>query len=351
MAAAKDANVPCLFKGDEATAGLFGHFTPNDTHTHTVMLSGKDGCSLHLDAATLGEMYGIHPRAIDLMGATGIVMKAGSTTHSAPVALTFSTTNAEGDFKPIETLTRSTFSSTSGDMGAEGDHQMCHYIAMPERVGYINGETKIAFHPDQCVSPHGTNLAARKLRWDDSTPMQGDFAQVASTGGIMHAVPLEQPSQCKISHLMAQNRSEVTTIAPGSKIVKTSTGAEFVMVPDASLGIVRQNMEESFKTHSALNGGITITARSLDPKKPLTDGVTTCTFTIMKDPETVAARVAAGMTGETQGSMHDVETITHSYLPHLLGETTGTTTAATAAPLGLTELTAELAGLVGEEKL
>ncbi len=347
-AAAKDAAVACLFKGaHDAPAGLFGHFTPSDTHTHTVMLSGEEGCSLHLDAETLGEMYGIHPRAIDLMGATGISMKAGSTTHEAPVAITFSTTDTEGNFVPIQTLSRSTFSSTSGSMG---DHQMCHYIAMPEKVGYINGETKIQFHPDQCVSPHGTNLAARKLRWDDSTPMQGDYAQVASTGGMMHAVPLEQPAQCKISHLLSQNRAEIATIAPGSKIVKTSTGAEFAMLPDASLKSVQQNMSESFKTHSALNGGITVTARSLDPTRPLIDAVTTCTFTVMKDPETVAARVAAGMSGETSGSMHQVETITHGYLPHLLGETTGSAAGATAAPLGLSELTTELAALVGDEK-
>ena len=343
MSAAPSGTAPsCLFKGEDGPKDLIGHFVPGETtHSHVVCLNGET--SVHMDAETIAKMYGCETRALDLHGFNGITVEAGTTTHGSPVALTFSTTNTEGDFEPIQTLSRSTY-TTSGDMGEV--HQMCHYIAMPGDVGYVNGKTSVRFHPDQCVSPQATNLTVRKMRWDPTRSNMGEYETIQNPSGLVHAVPLASPSLCNISQLLSSNEKDIATIAPGSKVVTTSTGAKFAMVPNETLKMVNENLEASFKNHSAVHGGITISCKSLVDSNPMpASAVTTCTFNFMKDPESVASRVEAGMKG-TAASMAGVETLTMGSIPYLLGEGTAPSGAATSSTMGMSELKHELAALM-----
>lgn len=358
MAAAPPAkpSAVCLLTGTtEHVSPLVVNHSTTDTHMHTVQLMpDTDGCmlkSIHTPAATLAHMYGCAPGAVDLLGFQGIKIHGATTTHMAPVGITFTSRNMEDpdQFVPLQTLTRSCFQRQvhSDASFADDAGQLCHYIANPASVGFVHPPVEMKLHEDQCADNMATNLCLRQMRWPNMTmdPKTPYPTVHSDEHGEMTAVPMSAPAQCNVSHLFQTNESEIKKIGGSSaKLVETTSG-KFAMVQTSALKAIKEKLSASFKTKSLFNGGLSVNMFPLTGEPMNKDVVTTLTYSLMKHPETIAARTAAAMDGSTSSS--HIERIHHANIAAFLGEADGPAAAMTAvsAPTQ-TELAAELTSLV-----
>lgn len=348
----------CLFTGAATQpadqAGLIGRFSTEPTHTHVAMLSAGDNdrlVSAHTTGETFAHMHGVSPAGIDLMDVTGIKVHAATTTNGAPVGLTFATScPTSGEFKPIETLTRATFQDLTH--GGTDAGSLSHHIAMPSSVGFVQPPSEIKFSHTMVPDAVAANMAMRRFRWHDmpNKPAAGYNTVAHETLGTLHAVPIatgSSMSRCNVSHLITSNVERLSEIAGSdSKIVTTSTGAKFAMIPDAKLNQIDEQLTSSFKTTSALQGGIRITAYPLAGDVMDPGATTTVCYELMKGNQTVAEKCAAAMGGAAEARPSHIESITTDHIGAYLGEAAHGAAAITPAGTQTTaQLTSELTDL------
>lgn len=360
MAAADKPGAPCLLTGKQpedqvGPAKLIGNFTTDATHTHMVQLVAHEDDALLKRLETSGEtyasMYGVAPDALDLCGFNGIQIHGGTTTHSVPVGITFTSKDATtGEFRPIQTLTRTCFQHQIHD-DISGNHdagQLCHYICNPGEVGFVTPTTVIKFDQSQCADDMAVNMALRQSRWPNLPDSQDYVKLHTETHGEMCAIPMQEPAQCKVSYLFMTNESQYKKIGGDSAQIVNATSGKFALVKAGQLEQIQDKLSASFKTQSIIHGGLSINAFPLTGK-PMPEGCTTTfTYSLLKDPRPIAERCAAAM-GEPAEAVKsiDIERIHQGHIAGFLGE--GDTTEATmavVAPPTTTELAAELAGLV-----
>lgn len=329
---------------------VVNHAAGHDTHLHTVMLQpdteGSMLKSITTSPETLAHQYGCAPGALDLCGFNGIKIHGATTTHMGPVGITFSSMCPKTkEFVPLQTLTRSCFQHqvhSEGEMHDAG--QLCHYIANPSSVGFVQPPVDIKLHESQCPDNMATNLCLRQMRWPDlkMTPTEPYPVVQSEAHGEMTAVPMQAPAQCNVSHLLMTNEANFAEIAgKTAKIVETTSG-KFAMVPKDTMSRIQDKLTASFETKSLFNGGLTCTMFPLTGKPMSKDCVTTLTYSLMKDPKPLRER-AAGVHESPETSF--IEQVREHNIGYLLGEG-GETHAAMSPAATPTELTAELSALV-----
>lgn len=356
-AASSKPTAKCLLTGEksEGTSALIINHTPEQTHVHTCQLvADDDGCmlkSLKTSAKTLAHMYGCAPGAIDLIGINGIKIHGATTTHSDPVGITITTANSSGDFAPIQTLTRSCFQrQTHDDMGTHDVGQLCHFIANPASVGYVHPPTEIKLHQSQCADNMATNLCLRQMRWP-TMPMDQEYTKVHSdASGEMCAIPMTPPAACNVSYLLQMNEHKLKEIAGTNAKMVESTSGKFAMIQTSALNQIKDKLKASFETKSCFNNGMALNMFPLTGKPFEKGTTTTITYSLMKDPRTLAERtITSGAMDEDVSKLAaNIESVRFHNIGAMLGEAgEGTQAEMSAAPAPtVAEHTAELTALV-----
>lgn len=356
-AAGKDmSEATCLFTGKssqaEGVSPLVITHAPSEENTHTIMLrAGAKGSlvkQLKIPAETLAHQHGCSPDAIDLLGFTGIKMHGATTTFKEPVGITFSSTNpTTGEFTPLKTVTRACFqSATHGDQYDAG--HMCHFIANPSSVGFVHPPMTIRLHKEQTADNMATNLCLRQMRWPkmNMTPTDGYATATSMKHGEMSAIPMNAPAKCNVSYLLQTNPEKLTEIAgPHAKMIESTSG-KFAMIPTSSLTSIKEKLSASFKKTSIFHGGLTATAFSLSGNPMPPDTVTTMTFGLVKNPQSIAER-AANALDDTHAPMA-VERIHKEHIGGYLGEGAAAPTTAVLKPVTHVELKSELETLLND---